>query len=215
MDGSLRQNLKMSKTVVLYVIAGLLIAPAAAYAGSAFEFSSASHDSSNGSWVFGVDFTVGSSDLLVSSLGYFDDNGDGFLSDHEVGIYDAGGNLLASTDVTNSDPLTGHFRFDAITPLTLLAGNSYIVVGVNGSDHYTYVDPGFVTDPDIIYHGAEYGNGNTLFDPSASHNNFNDGFWGPNFQVGVASASPEPATFSFMGMGLTVLFAVLRRGRTI
>jgi hypothetical protein len=201
----------MLKTTLVSLIAGLLAAPAAVYGGSAFEFSSANHDSSNGSWVFGIDFTVGSSDLLVTSLGYFDDFGDGFLSDHEVGIYDTSGTLLASTDVTNSDPLTGHFRFDAITPVTLQAGNSYVVVGVNGSDHYTYVDPGFVTDPDVTYHGAEYANGTTLFDPSASHNNFNDGFWGPNFQIGVASASPEPATFGFMGMGLTALFATLRR----
>ena len=47
-----------------------------------------------------------------------------------VGIYrESTQALLASTTVTSGDPLNGDFRYHSITPLTLLAGVQYRVVG--------------------------------------------------------------------------------------
>ncbi len=197
-------------------IVALLALPAAVLGGpvAAFDFTSPGNSYTDGSWAFGIDFTVGASNLTVSSLGYYDDSQNGFVDNHEVGMYDSSGDLLASTVVTSGDPLIGYFRYDTIAPITLLAGQTYRVVGVSHSDPYTWDDPGFAAIAGITYLGDTYGPGTTLSDPTGPfHNDEADGFWGPNFLVGPAVGIPEPATFGLLGAAMVALLFGSRRRR--
>src|SRR3974390_2171216 len=101
---------------------GLLTLPLACYADAPlWEFTSSGNSFTNGSWDFGNVFTVGSSNIVITELGYYDD-GDGLTGAHPVAIYDfSTGNLLGTATVTNANPLIGHFNYAPITPLTLLA----------------------------------------------------------------------------------------------
>jgi hypothetical protein len=204
---------------ILAISLFLAVAPAALLAGpiAAYEFTSPGTDSTNGSWTFGINFSVGGSNLAVSSLGYYDQAGDGFLDNHEVGIYNSVGTLLASTTVTSADTLIGHFRYASIAPITLLSGQSYRMVGVSHSDLYTYNVTGFAADSRITYLGDFYDAGTTLFDPVGQ---FQDGpqffgFFGPNILLDTGGSSvPEPATYGMMAGGLAVVsLAARRRGR--
>ena len=70
----------------------------------------------------------------VTSLGYYDDQGDGFLTPHEVGIFDSSGTLLASTTLaagTSGALGPNDFRYQAITPLALVAGDTYTIAGLS------------------------------------------------------------------------------------
>ena len=90
----------------------------------------------------GFDFTVGSSPLLVTSLGLWDENQDGFANSHMVGLWDNSGNLLGSVTISPSttDPLSGEFRYATLgSPVTLLAGTTYVLSGsyvTDDADHY-------------------------------------------------------------------------------
>jgi hypothetical protein len=63
-------------------------------------------------------------------LGFWEDPGNGgtpLNSSHQVGLWNSGGTLLASGTVLFNSPLTGNWRYLAITPVTLTAGQSYVV----------------------------------------------------------------------------------------
>ena len=94
----------------------------------------------------GTTFVVGISDLLVTSLGFYDGPnsseanaaktfGDGLLEDHQVGIYDSSGTLVVPTATITipagtSAALVGEFRYLTLSePITLLAGQSYTIAG--------------------------------------------------------------------------------------
>ena len=82
--------------------------------------------SNNYGWIF----TIGTSDLLVSGLGIWDDNGDGLVASHPVGIWDATGALVAQTvvPVGTQAPLVGQFRVQALSaPLPLPVGATFTI----------------------------------------------------------------------------------------
>lgn len=200
----------------LYYLAAfsvIMIAPGTVSASPLVEFTTPGNSYTNGSWTFGIDFSVGRSNILVTALGYYDDAGNGFVDNHEVGLYDSVGNLLGSGLATSASSLIGHFRYVDITPVTLLAGQTYRVVGVSHSDLYTYNDIGFAADPSITYLGDTYDPGTTLFDPTGQfHNDATDGFFGPNLFInGSSSPVPEPGAYGLVGGGLAALLFKLRR----
>lgn len=73
-------------------------------------------------------------DIWVTALGFYDHLGDGLLGSHPIGIYDASSReLLTSETVATCSALdpASHFRFaDLASPIRLLAGRSYSIVGV-------------------------------------------------------------------------------------
>lgn len=76
----------------------------------------------------GFTFTVGSSDLLLYSLGVCDLRGEGLVNSHLVGLWDSSGNLLASATVDSGTtiPLENGFRFvDLVDPVSLTSGSIY------------------------------------------------------------------------------------------
>jgi len=202
-----------------------------AQAAAAWEFTTPGNSYTNGTWDFATAFTVNTA-VTVSGLGYYADPVTDNVDGNPVAFYQCAdaaclttGTLLATTTVTNTYALNGHFRFVTIAPITLIAGDSYEVAGVSNSDNYTWSDPGFATDPSI-----------TLLDTSGQTSRWEsigtpdfitgsgildlvgeDGYWGPNLYFGAASGFtggvPEPATWAMMLVGFGGLGAALRSRR--
>jgi hypothetical protein len=131
---------------------------------------------------------------------------------HAVGLYDASGDLLASTTITNaSDPLSNHFLYNAITPVDLIAGDTYVVEGVSGVDPYAYDNGGFTVSPQITIVGNnDAENAGLTFLGTGLNDRTIDGYWGADF-VSSLTSTPEPSSFLLLGSGLAGLAGMLRR----
>ncbi len=186
----------------------------------AWNFAYPSINYTNGNWTFGEVF-VPNRNLEVTYLGYYAANGvGGFASDHPVGMFDASGNLLSSTDITNAsnvtdffqpslnvNPPTGNFAYNAVAPFWIYAGQTYVIEGVSNLDPYTWNDPGFTVYLPITILGNNWILGNGLnFNGTFLINDVSNGYWGADFAV-----SPEPSTFLMLGTGILGLAGMLRR----
>jgi len=191
-----------------------------ALAGPGWEFTSPGNSFTNGQWDFATAFTV-NSNVTVTGLGYYADPVTGNADGNPVAFYQCDttdclttGTLLASTDVTNTFPLFDHFRYVTISPINLVAGDSYEVAGVSNSDNYTWNDPGFATDPalTILTNSGQAARWAALGTPSFLTGSGSldipgeDGIWGPNIFLGSPSfATPEPSTWAMMLLGFAGL----------
>lgn len=75
-------------------------------------------------WLF-----IPTTDIWVTSLGYFDADDDGLLHSHHVGIFlkSSGALLTPLTSVQPMDPLIARFRWHDIPPVKLTAGVEYLM----------------------------------------------------------------------------------------
>jgi hypothetical protein len=165
-------------------------------------------------WNLGYSFIVNQA-ISVVSLGVWDQDSDGLLSRHEVGLWDSSGTLLASTFVGAGAVgiLDNGFRFTDIAPVLLTAGQIYYVAGTfNGpGDDIWVADPTTLASaPQITYESRRYQNGSTLVFPDLAGSN-TTGYWGGNFRFEDAAASPEPTTLLLIGAGLAAVRARRRR----
>ena len=101
------------KLSVVKLLIGVFLIPAASF-GAAIEFTDApvTHDSQLS---VGFVFTTTQA-VSVTALGYYDEDKDGFWTDHEVGIFDASGTLLVSSvlNMGTGSSLDGDYRYRAI-----------------------------------------------------------------------------------------------------
>ena len=187
-----------------------------AHAAVAIDLAAGGTDFTNGNWSLGFEFTANSS-ITVTHLGFYDDGGNGFAGDHEVGIWDTAGNLLASGTVVAGDTLIDSFRYTAIAPLVLSAGTNYIIAAVTGAENYYFGAP-VTTPPEVTYITDRYASdtlGSGLLDfpeDSDALTPANAGYFGPNFQFDAA-AVPEPMSMAIWGLGAVGLFGVRRLRR--
>ena len=88
-------------------------------------------------YALGYEFQA-NANITVTQLGYFVDTT--LTESHDVGLYDATTMaLLASTTVINGDMMVANFAYNAISGVTLTAGNDYVIVGTSGfNDPYTF-----------------------------------------------------------------------------
>ncbi len=77
----------------------------------------------------GWSFTIGAQDVQVNAIGLFDNGADGMADSHPVGLWSSGGTLLAQAVVPagTAGTLLGSYRYAPIAPLTLAAGQTYVV----------------------------------------------------------------------------------------
>ena len=166
-----------------------------------------------GTWTLGYSFLVNSA-ITVTGLGVFDDNSDGLNVSHDVGLWDASGNLLASTTVAAGTvaPLNGFYRMASISGVSLTAGNIYYVGSVNGIDNDGWLqDPSsLVAAPEITYLSRQYefsGGGLVFPDLVGSGST---GYFGGNFEFGTSTV-PEPGSLLMLGSGVLAVAGAFRR----
>jgi hypothetical protein len=174
-------------------------------------------------WLFSTNEMV-----HVSGLGYYDDGGNGFATDHEIGIFDSGGSLLVSAFVHTgtSDTLIGHFRYTDIPAIDLPAGQSFTLAATTfgASDPWAFGTAGtsiagFTVDPAISVAANasryNYQSDNVLRRPGDSVGY--TAYFGPNLLIGSStpSAVPEPsvAAIGLAGGIVTCLTCLARRKR--
>jgi len=205
------KNAALSNSI-LCLVGAVALFPVAAIADTpAWEFSTIGGQSTNGNWTFGEVFTA-NQNFSVDSLGYYDPS-TGMTDTHAVGLFDSAGDLLASTTITSaSDPLSAHFLYNAITPVNLIAGDTYVIEGVSGVDPYAYNDGGFTVSSQITIVGNnDFRNDGLTFLGTGLNDVVPDGYWGADF---ASSATPEPSSFLLLGSGLAGFAGMLRRKLT-
>jgi hypothetical protein len=107
-------------------------------------------NSDNEDWSLGWEFSV-SAPITVDALGY-NYFGTPLNSSHEVGIYDASGDLLGSVDVTNaSTDFDGYLYTSLGSPLVLGPGDYWITGTTLGLDGWIYNADDIVTATDVTY----------------------------------------------------------------
>jgi MYXO-CTERM domain-containing protein len=147
-------------------------------------------------------FTVGASDIAVTSLGLFNGYSSGA---RDVGIFawngtNAGtGPALGQASVTTNSSTTG-YTYSAPTNFTLLANQQYVLVGqsVSGMTSNTalYVNAG--AGSGITFNSYWY-NGGAPLDPVglAESANYSPAYFNANFQFSVV---PAPGAFALLGV---------------
>lgn len=169
----------------------------------AVDFTTSVGDFTNDNWSLGWQFDV-NTPIVVTSLGFYDDQKNGLAASHDIGIWDPAGVLLVMGTVNPGDPLISWWRWTNVTPVTLAVGRGYQIGAVTGSENYTAEPGGFTSDPSITFVDGSYFDppgGGVLAYPNSSGGGV-IGWFGPNFATDV----PEPATFLLVAPLLGLLY---------
>jgi hypothetical protein len=169
----------------------------------------------NWGWSFSI-----SEQRVVTALGLLDLGAVGLGDAHQVGIWNAAGQLLVTTTVDNaasqvaSSSGVGVWRYADVAS-TLLAIGDYVI-----GAYYPSTADAFRTQVQVEDEAPwlTYGNamvtvgafGNQFGRPDNASVAFNPGVFGPNF---LSQDAPEPASLALMLAGLSVL-ALAMRGRS-
>jgi len=200
----------MRRCGVLFLVAGLILTVAAtgAQASLAVDFTSPTTDFTNGNWSLGWKFTV-NEPVLVTALGFYDDQTNDLTELHDVAIFDAAQQVVVSGQVAPGDPLISWWRWTGVTPTVLVPQMEYQIAAVTGTENYTWLPTGFVVDPRVNYLLDSYfsaASGVLTYPDSSSQT---VGMFGPNFAM--ESVIPAPASVLLLIPGLMSLVGFRRR----
>ena len=165
----------------------------------------------------GFDF-VPTVDLIVSALGWYDHDGDGFAHSHPVGIYVTSTQSLVAPAVsvlgTSSFDITSNFRFESVAPFVLTAGTTYTLVGYGEGPTF---DP-YINDPtggidfgvglDYVRMRSSTSTGLAFPTVAGEAGLVQDLYFGPNFQY---TTVPEPCVAGLLSAGLLGAIGTRRR----
>jgi hypothetical protein len=150
--------------------------------------------------VIGWSFTT-NTDVQVGALGMWDEGGDGFVEDVNVGLWTDSGTLLGLATVGSTDGQDAGFRFVAITPILLTGGNSYTVAGLLRAPDYYRAFTQVTNSPLITWSDSRAVNTNVLTFPTEITGR-EGSYFGANLRVTPVAPIPEPASVTLLGLGL-------------
>jgi hypothetical protein len=162
----------------------------------------------------GTPFGVGPAGVSVTALGFFDKDGDGLATAHQVGLFALDATLLGQVTIPGGTgaPLHDGTRWVTLTlPVTLAPNTQYMLAAtlVEDQDQVNASDPiGVTIHPKFHLAQAGYAEGfggTQLVYPGDPTSSAFYGF-GPNLEI-----VPEPGVGALLALGLTAL--QLRRGR--
>jgi MYXO-CTERM domain-containing protein len=144
-------------------------------------------------------FTVGASDIAVTSLGLFN----GYIGTRDVGIYAWNGSTnsgfgpaLGQASVTTNNSTTG-YTYSSPTNFTLTAGQQYVVVGQSkpgmASNTAAYADAG--SGAGIVFNSYWYNSSGSL-NPTPNSPVYSPAYFNANFQFSVV---PAPGAVALLG----------------
>jgi uncharacterized protein (TIGR03437 family) len=203
-------KMSIAGTFVLVVCVGATAALADTAAISFGGFGGGGFNYTQGSYLAGFEFRVQAA-ISVTQLGFYDASSNGQPQTFEnapVGLWDITTNtLLGSVIVTAADPLTGFFRYTALsTPIALNTTDTYAVAGITGTNYYTAGVPpnssSVVVNSPVVYLAPALessGQSTTLHEPDSfptDYGYFAD--FGSNFQFTTAS---NTCTYSLSAAG--------------
>lgn len=163
-----------------------------------------------GNFLVGYQFTA-TNNQNVTALGYYDQDQNGLAVSHNVGIYDLGGNLLASSAVGPGSYLLSGFRYvDLASAFNLTVGSQYRIAGTTeGNDGWVFQAQNIATNG-ISYDGSYFQNGSSLAFPAIQASDRE--YMTVNFLT-AAGAVPEPSTWAMMLLGFGAIGFATRRRR--
>ena len=104
-----------------------------------------------------------------------------------VGLWTDSGTLIASTFVTSADPSQNSFFFHSIAPVSLIAGQNYVVGAQMGGGVMTYFGGGYTMADGLEFLGNRWDSSSSLVMPTSNDGPLNDpGYLGGNLLVGTA-----------------------------
>ncbi|MCK5379776.1 MAG: DUF4082 domain-containing protein [Acidobacteria bacterium] len=143
-----------------------------------------SYYGSVGGDVIGWRFTVNAS-LEISDLGVWNaDQTGGIESTHQVGIWDGSQTLVASVTVDGTGTVVGDWIYAAITPVTLMPGQTYTIGASYASgddDWYISSASSMSTHADMTWTGSVYPEAIDMGFVYPSSDSASYGRFGPNF----------------------------------
>jgi hypothetical protein len=141
-------------------------------------------------------------DGMVCGLGIFAGNNATYTNPETVALYDAAGNLLTSTTVTDTDPLSDGYYWAGTMPVAVTAGAVYTVVDFTNGNGWGY---GTVNDNWATFNYDDY-----VYTGSLQFTTTTNGS-GPAYLGGNVELTPEPGTLLLLGSGMVGLAGLLRR----
>ena len=214
---------KLTKVLAgVFAFGAVCFATPSQAAQPAIDFTTSLTSAIGANYNLGWEFTVGATDINVTSLGYFDKDQDGLTDSHQVALWTSTGTQIVSATVNSgvASALTGKFRYTNIASTTLTHGTTYVIGATTGTnDHVAYGDSpttltGLTVDSAITLTQNKQDDGSHagLSFPNLHLSTYNL-FAGPNFQFapvggGGGGGVPEPGTVGlliasgFSSMGL-------------
>ncbi|MCU0635473.1 MAG: PEP-CTERM sorting domain-containing protein [Gemmatimonadaceae bacterium] len=165
----------------------------------------------------GWQFRTGATGISVTSLGWWDQTPTTPLaSSHRVGIWTLGGTLLGSVLVQTTSAITNGFRFENVTPFSLMANTDYLIGGrdlIDDGDSYLTSATAVTTGAGITLIGAARSADGSGFAAPTIVTAGVRGRFGPNFTYVTTTVIPEPSTYAMVATGLAVMITLGRRRR--
>lgn len=184
-----------------------------ASAGAIIDFTGGDIGLNNNDETYGYSFTVSGS-VTIDGMGVFESFARTLGGSHPVGLWNAGGTLLASASVGPTDSIVastdslGQWRAVSIAPVTLSAGQYFAGVFYNVGTENVLVLATPASIAGITYDSAQYTFGSSLAFPG---NSFGNTLVGPALFSGT---TPEPATAGMFAMALAGIgFLRFRKAR--
>jgi Domain of unknown function (DUF4082)/VPDSG-CTERM motif len=163
----------------------------------------------------GVYFTADST-IVITELGFIDNNLDGNNISHQVGLWTFGGTLLGSVTIPSgsSATLIGSFRYEPlVVPITLISGQSYVLGAyVQNGDGDVWQDSGvsYALGLPVSNVAAAYYNSTPAF---AYPNNIFPGDANPYIGPNMLQAVPDSgSTLGLLFLALMTLLGANRLG---